>query len=195
MPRARLVSDVRASDDLLRDVAAIDISRTALVQGAHGAFDGPPGTASVVIDRPGRIEVAVSPAGRQLLVLTESFHHGWRATVDGRPADTIRVYGDRLGVAIDRGAARVLLRFTPASVRVGIGLSVAGLLIAGVWLVWGFGLARPDGAAGSRLFVRGRRRESSSAPPPPAPPLRRTAAAVRGAVAVHGPARAGLGLQ
>ena len=132
MPRARLLSDVRVTADLLREINGIDISKTALIQAPLGAFDGPAGTAHAAVDRPGSIAVDVAAPGRQLLVLTERFHSGWRARVDDRIAQPVRAYGDQLAVPVDSGARRVVLEFAPVSVRAGLAGTAAGCVLIGV---------------------------------------------------------------
>jgi hypothetical protein len=136
MPRARLVSDVRASADIALDVESIDIRSTALVPQAAGSFAGTPGQARVVSDRPGAIVIDATAPARQLLVLTESFHRGWRARVDGAAAGPVRAYGDHLAVAVDAGAHRVELTFAPASARIGIATSTLATVLLSVALVW-----------------------------------------------------------
>jgi hypothetical protein len=95
------------------------------------------GTVRVVVDRPGHVVVHVEAPDARTLALTERFHHGWSATVDGAPQATTRVEGDFLGAVINTGAHRVELRFTPRSFRDGAIVSAAGaLLLAGVLLRW-----------------------------------------------------------
>jgi hypothetical protein len=129
MPRARLIADVRVSTDPARDVETIDIARTALVPYALGSFAAGAGDARVVADSPGRLTIDVHVTARQLLVLTERFDSGWRATADGAHAETVRAYGDQLAVVVDAGARRVECRFAPVSVRAGVALSLLGCAI------------------------------------------------------------------
>ena len=86
-----------------------------------------PGIFRVVHDRPGDIELAVSTPVEQLLMLTESFHEGWLADVDGRAAPVVRVDGDFLGVLVEPGDNVVRLEFRPRSLRTGIILSGCGV--------------------------------------------------------------------
>ena len=83
--------------------------------------------AELAIDRPGRIEVITQAPTRQLLVLTESYHAGWQATLDGQPCPVLRVDGDFLGCAVDAGLHRVDWQFHPRSLRDGALLSAGGL--------------------------------------------------------------------
>ncbi len=137
MPRARLVSVARRSSDIASDVHAIDIARTALVTASAPAsadsLSGDPGIARVIADRAGSIAVDTDAAGRQLLVVTERFHDGWRAAVDGgieQPA--IRAYGDYLGCIVEPGHHVVQLTFAPASTRNGLRVTLAGVSLTGL---------------------------------------------------------------
>jgi uncharacterized membrane protein YfhO len=65
-----------------------------------------------------------------VVVLADSFFPGWRATVDGRPAEVLKTWGALRGVAVGQGAHKIEMEFRPASVYVGGGLSLAGLLLA-----------------------------------------------------------------
>ena len=129
MPRARLISTAQPSRDVAADVRSIDIARVALVAAPIAALSGSPGSARVIQDRPGAIVVETSAAGTQLLVVTERFHSGWRATEDGRVRETTRVYGDYLGCVVDPGQHRVTLTFAPDSFRQGLLTSLVGLAL------------------------------------------------------------------
>ena len=129
MPRARLVSSVRRGHDLREDIRTIDISRTALVDRDIHGLSGSPGSAVVLEDRSGAIIVETRADGTQLLVLTERFHDGWRATEDGTARDPIRVYGDFLGCVVAPGHHRIALTFAPASATYGFRASLSGLAL------------------------------------------------------------------
>jgi hypothetical protein len=83
----------------------------------------------VLVDRPGRMSIAIRTSGRGVLVTTERYHAGWRGrTADGRILPVIRVNGDYLGCVIDAGTTEVTLTFDPQSLRVGAWVSAAALL-------------------------------------------------------------------
>jgi uncharacterized membrane protein YfhO len=91
----------------------------------------------VTLDRPGRIAADVDVSGRQLLVSTERFDGGWHATVDGRPREVLRVYGNFLACVVEPGERRVELHFMPASFVRGAAVTIVGLagLVAGLLLL------------------------------------------------------------
>jgi len=83
--------------------AGVDLRRTAIVSEPIDGLGGTPGAAVVVVDRPGRLVVRTSSDGRQLLAISERFHRGWRATVDGRPHAVTRINGDFIGCVVEPG--------------------------------------------------------------------------------------------
>jgi len=92
------------------------------------------GAAGIVLDRPGLLIAQTEGGSPSLLVVAESYHDGWRATVDGRPAAVIRAQGDFLGCRLEPGRHRVELRFRPVSLMLGkLGTAVGILLLAGLF--------------------------------------------------------------
>ena len=92
------------------------------------AEDSDAGSARVVEDRPGRLAVATAAPVRARLVTTERFHEGWRATVDGRPAQTLSADGF-IGCMVEPGQHQVAFRFMPRSFVRGAVMSAAGALL------------------------------------------------------------------
>lgn len=127
MPRVRLLASAERSDDIARDVRRVDVSRTALTDQSIGELSGAPGQAVFIVDRPGRLVVKTTAAGRQLLVVTERFHRGWRATEDGRECRPLPVYGDFLGCVVSPGTHEVTFTFAPDSLQNGLRLTLTGL--------------------------------------------------------------------
>jgi hypothetical protein len=146
----RLVSEVVADPDPAAALAAIDPATTAVVPSPIPLEPGPPGSAWLVEDRPGRIAVATDAPGRRLLVLAEKNVDGWGATIDGEAVPVVRVYGDILGAVVEAGRHEVRFVFDPASLRLGRAVSLAA---AGLALALGLGLAW-RGPSGRATFRR-----------------------------------------
>ena len=136
LPRIRLVGEARPTENVVADLATIDVGRTVLVTRAVGEL-APDRNARVqaVRDEPGLIEVRTTSATRQLLVLSEAYHRGWKATEDGRPIPIYRAYGDLQACAVDPGEHRLVFRFDPESFVWGRRLSEAGLVLVAVSLL------------------------------------------------------------
>jgi hypothetical protein len=139
LPYVRLASAAVVSRDPGADLPTIPWETTVLVERPVALPPGSPGTAHLIEELPGRLTVEVDAPAPRLLAVAESFHAGWRATVDGQPQEVLRVNGDFLGCRIEGGRHRVALEFRPESLRRGAVLSLVGLglvlLLAGVQLV------------------------------------------------------------
>ena len=130
LPRARLVASALQRPNPNDYLDGIDVEQTALVDERIDLEPGPAGDAAIEEDLPGAIRIAVHAPTRQLLVISESVHAGWRAEVDDATARALRVNGDFLGVLVGAGAHEVQLRFAPRSFTVGCWTSLAGVAIA-----------------------------------------------------------------
>ena len=130
MPRVRLVANEVVTADPQAMLDKTDIANTALVAGEMRLGGGIPGSATITRDLPGDMTVVTNAESRQLLVISESYHTGWRATVDGAAVRPVPAYGDFLAVPVDKGRHEVALLFDPESLRVGKSISLAGIVLA-----------------------------------------------------------------
>ncbi len=76
---------------------------------------------------PDRIEMRTGQAGK--LVLSEIFYPGWKAWIDGKPAEIKPALGILRSVEIPTGTHYVTFEFQPLTVYVGLAFSTAGWLI------------------------------------------------------------------
>jgi hypothetical protein len=127
LPRFRLVTQTRKSDDPAVDIASICLETTALCEVPLGLPFSKPGTAVPANQRPGRLEIDVDCPAPQLLVVAESYHPGWRASIDGVSLDVFRVNGDFMGCVVGPGKRRLILNFQPESLTRGRLLSYFGI--------------------------------------------------------------------
>jgi hypothetical protein len=88
-----------------------------------------------VLPTDGRVSKAkVRAEGPGLLVVAESWDHGWTAGLDGRPAPVLRVNHAQMAVTLGPGLHRAVLRYRAPGFRAGLVLAAAGgaLLLLGV---------------------------------------------------------------
>ena len=83
---------------------------------------------------PERVKVAVESSAPGYLVLADSWYPGWQATVDGEPAPIYRADLLFRAVAVDAGQHRVVFTFRPASLWIGMSISLVGLIGLGIAL-------------------------------------------------------------
>jgi hypothetical protein len=134
LPRAWIVHDVRRVTEAELGRAMrnpeIDLLRTGLAIEAVPELERCEGDEPVAMRRPdaGTVELRAMARCRGLVIVSEAMYPGWRAYVDGAPAALHEAYGAFRGAVIERGTHTVTMRYEPASVRLGAGLSLAGLL-------------------------------------------------------------------
>jgi hypothetical protein len=138
MPRTWVVGGQR----VVRGDAAIDAvtapgfdpARTAIVERPLRGLSGS-GTSRIVRYEPERVELRATADRRALVVLSDVWFPGWKATVDGRDAPIERVDYLLRGVAVGPGEHRIEMRYQPWSWRAGwiVSLLTAALLAAALW--------------------------------------------------------------
>jgi uncharacterized membrane protein YfhO len=112
--------------------------RNAAVLEGDAVERDPPGviepmqTARIVRDLPTVVEVEVEAESSGALVLADSWYPGWRATVDGSPAEVVPADLALRAVLVPAGRSTVVFRYRPAWLVPGILLS----LLAAACLIW-----------------------------------------------------------
>lgn len=115
-----------------------DPRRTAILEGAPSVAPTPtssPGSASITKVRPHRIELAVEAAAPAILVLSEPYFPGWRATVDGRPVALMPAFHVLSALSVPAGSHRIAVTYEPASYRIGLFLSCLSAGFGALWLM------------------------------------------------------------
>ena len=137
LPRAWLASEVVVAPE--RD-AALEYLRRADFDPATTAVlaepladplpDGPmAGGAEIEQYESDRVAIRTEADRAALLVLADNYYEGWEVTVDGRPAEVLRVNHALRGVRVPAGSHRVEFRFRPGDLYTGLNISLAALLI------------------------------------------------------------------
>lgn len=87
-----------------------------------------PGTARIVEHESTRVVIDVDAKEDGVLVLADAFYPGWRATVDGADSEIFPAYYLFRGVLVNAGEHEVVFEYFPASLKIGLMLSVAGMV-------------------------------------------------------------------
>jgi hypothetical protein len=90
----------------------------------------PMDAADVTENRINDITLRTSSSGPGVLVLSQTYYPGWKATVDGGAADVFPVDVTLTGIALPAGSHDVRLVFDPFSFKLGAALSLAAAIIA-----------------------------------------------------------------
>jgi hypothetical protein len=147
LPRAFVVhrAEVSVGDEQtitrLRD-PAFDPAQAAVLAGGQplaGAGSSPSATttpAQITRYTPEEVVVEASTDAPGYLLLTDTFYPGWRASVDGQPAEILRADEMFRAVRLEPGRHQVEFRYQPDSVTWGAWISAAALLLWLVGMIW-----------------------------------------------------------
>ena len=120
-------------EDVVERVRRVDLRRSAVVCSRGNALPDGRGSRGDAVrieqSAPGRLDVASSSRAARYLVVSESWHPGWRARVDGRPVPAYRTDGALLGLVVPAGAHRVELDFVPLLWTAAREISAFGALV------------------------------------------------------------------
>lgn len=148
LPRAYLaydwqpVPDIKAAATWLYDPAHNTIPALERVSGPPAERGA--GIAAAGIERisPQEFVFRVRPVQDCYLVWSDSHDPGWRAEVDGKPAEIHPANGYQMAVFVPKGATKVAFRYRPVGFRAGLGVSFLSALVFLFWAVAGGRLAR-----------------------------------------------------
>ncbi len=93
------------------------------------------GNAEIIEDRRNRVAIATDCQTGSLLVLSDNYYPGWRATIDGKEAEIYRANLTMRAVRLPAGAHTVVFEFAPATLRIAFGISLATLAGVSVALI------------------------------------------------------------
>lgn len=146
LPRAWLATDAMVLEESamlevirtarLPDGQTWDPTRVALLE-SPTEFQPGPGDSSAKVDvtshEPNRVAMKTKSATPSVLVLSENHYPGWRAYLDGRPVETLRVDYNLRGLTLTPGDHEVEFLYRPKSVLLGFVISFLTLLALLVW--------------------------------------------------------------
>lgn len=143
LPRAYLVDHVDVVTDPTQALQTIfspqfDPALTALTETPIPGLVNPTqstGSASIVRYSAGRVDVSTQSNGAMLLVLSDTFFPGWKATIDGKQSEIYRTNYTFRGVVIPKGKHSIVFSYMPLSFLLGFAVSV----VASMYSLWRFG--------------------------------------------------------
>lgn len=102
--------------------------------GAGGAGDN--GAVQAIDYEPDSLRLTVRTPHPAFLVLADNFYPGWRAWVDGAPAEIVRTDIAFRGLVVPPGTHEITMRFQPAILPVSFAISVATALLLCSLALW-----------------------------------------------------------
>ncbi len=144
LPRAWVVHDVEVVPDQSAALARLsesefDPRRTAVLAKppgipVPGLVEG--STARVTSFAPNDIAVEVNAVAHGVLILSENYYPGWRASIDGEPTRLVRANALLRGIPVPQGRHVVRVRYASTAVRAGFVISALASILIGVTAVW-----------------------------------------------------------
>jgi hypothetical protein len=115
----------------------LDLRRTAFLPGPLPALETCAGEDQLRFQErnPSRLALDADMRCAGMVVVSDNDYPGWRARVDGHPAQILPAYLSMRGVVVPSGRHRIEMDYRPLSVYVGALLTLTGLLAA-TFLVW-----------------------------------------------------------
>ncbi|MFH0944764.1 MAG: YfhO family protein [Planctomycetota bacterium] len=136
VPRVEQVSDPK---DRLARLASPGFAPkdVAIVEQELDAIPGGEGTPSeqrrgvrIARYQSGRLELELDAGAPGLLLVSENWHPGWQAEIDGTRVETLRANHALIGIPIrGDGAVKITLQFRSRTLLAGWGLSLLGLIL------------------------------------------------------------------
>jgi Bacterial membrane protein YfhO len=151
-PRARLMARPfyatdeagasKALDDLgpaIHDRLIVEDPERPLPEGAIAE-----GSAKIVVDLPERVEIEVEARTPAYLVLADTFDPGWSAKLDEHPAPIRPAFAAFRAIFVKEGRHKIIFTYEPAGFRIGLVVTIAGLIGVLACLVWPRPVAQAD---------------------------------------------------
>ena len=134
LPRAWLVGAAQMADDqtTLNALKSDSFDPRAVAYVADGLpfpVQGGTGEVAFTAREPERIVLSVNAPADTLLVLSEVYYPGWRATIDGVPAPILRADYALRAVPVRAGAHQIEIIFDPWSVKIGIAVTTITIIL------------------------------------------------------------------
>ena len=142
-PRAWSVHEVKTVANITQarqtfNSPAFDLKSAAILMSTAPALescDSDDDNVEVPIHRPNYVHLKAHMTCRGMVILTDSWFPGWRATVDGAPTPILEVDGGVRGIVLDRGTHEIDMKYRPWSVFLGGAMT----LFAAALVVWACG--------------------------------------------------------
>lgn len=113
---------------------SFDPRQLALVEVPLALPEAARGTAHIGLDLPNRVELELDMATPGLVILADRWAPGWRARLDGKPVEVLRVNHALRGALVPAGKHHLAFDYWPRSFEIGLWLAGLGLLLLLSWV-------------------------------------------------------------
>ena len=130
-PRAFIVPkyEVRKTNrEQLKAIFNSDLQNVAVLEEQPQGLLSGSGSAEIKIYEANKIEIETNANAPALLVLSDPFYPGWKATIDGQETKIYRTNYAFRSVAVPGGRHSVRFTYEPSSFKIGLLLSIIGVI-------------------------------------------------------------------
>ncbi len=141
LPRAFLASDYQIESDkqsILNKMRSMDFdfSKSVLLEEFPRVSPEPgSGWADIVSYTPKEVSIKTNSKSPKILFLSDNYYPGWRAKIDGHDAKILRADYTFRAVAVDSGEHLVKFYLDSGSFKVGVFISILGIIISSCLLI------------------------------------------------------------
>lgn len=135
IPRVTIISDYHVEEDPDKTLSLVfskdfDPASSVVLEKEVRGISGT-GSAQIVRYETDRVVVRTKTDGTGILVLSDNYYPDWRARVDGQDSPIYRANYTFRAVVVPQGEHEVIFLYEPASVRIGLAISLMSLVL---WL-------------------------------------------------------------
>ncbi len=127
--------------------SSFDPMKDVIVEGLSQSWEpdsSASGTVDVVKYENNRVELDSATTGRSLLVTSEAMYPGWKATVNGVPANIVMVNVAFRGIPLEAGRNHIVMTYLPTNLLVSATITTLALILTAL-----IAIAGPVGAGSS----------------------------------------------
>ena len=84
--------------------------------------------ATITQYKPNLLEIQTESSTPAILLLTDSFYPGWKATIDDKPSEILRANYTFRALVVPQGNHKVIFSYKPGGFNLGAGISIASTL-------------------------------------------------------------------
>jgi uncharacterized membrane protein YfhO len=83
----------------------------------------------ITVDARNRVDIDVDASAPAYLILSDTYYPGWKASIDGSPAQIFQANGSMRAVKVPAGRHVVSFLFAPRSLRISLYVSAGALAV------------------------------------------------------------------
>lgn len=121
--------DMGTDESNLTAMFRSDLKKVAFTRGSKTISTNSNGIANIIEYNSDRVVISTNTNGNALLVLTDNFYPGWKATVNGKNQQILKTDYTFRGVMVPKGESIVIFSYMPQSFLLGFYLLLGAVMV------------------------------------------------------------------